>query len=51
MSHSTITPSELQKVTEADFKFMKIKTYDPKIWKDYNAIEPLSEMKRFKTME
>ncbi|WP_243698813.1 carboxypeptidase-like regulatory domain-containing protein [Flavobacterium sandaracinum] len=51
MSHTIITPSELQKVTEADFKFTKIKSYDPKIWKDYNAIEPLSEMKRFKTME
>jgi hypothetical protein len=33
---------------EDDFKYLTIKAYDPKIWKDYNAIEPLEEMKRFK---
>jgi hypothetical protein len=31
---------------EDDFKYLTIKAYDPKIWKD--AIEPLEEMKRFK---
>ena len=33
---------------EEDFKFINLKTYDPKIWKDYSAIEPLEEMKEFK---
>ena len=31
--------------------FVKLKQYDPGIWKAYNAIEPLEEMKRFKSIE
>lgn len=31
--------------------FIKLKQYDPSIWKDYNAIEPLEEMKQFKVKE
>ena len=47
MSRSEITESRIEKIKEVDFKFIKIKSYDPKIWKDYNAIEPLQEMKQF----
>ena len=35
------------KVSEDEFSFIKIKSYDPKIWKDYSAIEPIEEMKQF----
>lgn len=48
LSRSSIAASEITKIKEDDFKYITIKSYDPKIWKDYNAIEPLEEMKRFK---
>ncbi|MDG2430960.1 MAG: carboxypeptidase-like regulatory domain-containing protein, partial [Flavobacterium sp.] len=48
LSRSPIAASEITKIKEDDFKYITIKSYDPKIWKDYNAIEPLEEMKRFK---
>ena len=48
LSRSSTTASEITKIKEDDFKFLSIKSYDPKIWKNYNAIEPLEEMKRFK---
>ena len=34
-----------------DIKFEKLSYYDPSIWKAYNAIEPLEEMKQFKSSE
>lgn len=34
-----------------DIKFQKLSQYDPSIWKAYNAIEPLEEMKQFKSSE
>ena len=37
----------LQAIKEEEFKYLKLKRYDPKIWKDYGAIEPLEEMKQF----
>ncbi|MFT5251789.1 MAG: hypothetical protein ACI87N_000780 [Flavobacteriales bacterium] len=48
LSRSTIAAASIEKIKEDDFKYLTIKAYDPKIWKDYNAIEPLEEMKRFK---
>jgi hypothetical protein len=50
MSHSKIAASEIENLTENEFKFLNIKSYDPNIWKDYNAIEPLEELKRFKAL-
>lgn len=50
MSRSKTTAAAIEKIKEEDFKFTTIKTYDPKMWKDYNAIEPLQEMKQFKAM-
>jgi hypothetical protein len=48
MSRTSVTAATIEKMKEDDFKFINIKSYDSKIWKDYNAIEPLEEMKRFK---
>lgn len=31
-----------------EIPYQKLKKYDPNIWKNYNAIEPLEEMKSFK---
>ena len=50
MSRSKTTAAAIEKIKETDFKFITIKSYDPAIWKDYNAIEPLQEMKQFKSM-
>ena len=47
------TPIDAATVTgfkEKDFKYQTISKYDPKIWQAYNAIEPLQEMKQFKTI-
>lgn len=37
----------IEAVKEEEFKYLQLKRYDPKIWKDYGAIEPLEEMKQF----
>jgi phage terminase large subunit-like protein len=50
MSRTETTVAAIEKIKEQDFKFITIKSYDPKIWKDYNAIEPLQEMKQFKAI-
>jgi hypothetical protein len=50
MSRAKTTAAEIEKIKQSDFKFTNIKSYDPKIWKDYNAIEPLQEMKKFKAI-
>ena len=50
MSHLKIPASEIEKITENEFKFINIKSYDPKIWKDHNALEPLEELKQFKAI-
>lgn len=34
-----------------DIKFQKLSQYDPNIWKAYHSIEPLEEMKQFKSSE
>ncbi len=48
-SESTVT--EIDDIKEIDFKYLNLKHYDPKIWKDYGAIEPLEEMKQFQSGE
>lgn len=50
MSRTETNVATIEKIKEQDFKFITIKSYDPKIWKDYNAIEPLQEMKQFKAI-
>ena len=34
-----------------NFPYQKLDRYDPSIWKSHNAIEPLEEMKKFKSTE
>ncbi|UQD56470.1 carboxypeptidase-like regulatory domain-containing protein [Flavobacterium sp. K5-23] len=48
MSRTETNVAAIEKIKEENFKYINIKSYDPKIWKDYNAIEPLQEMKQFK---
>ena len=51
LSQSEITEAEYDKAKEEEFDYIRLKSYDPKIWKDYSAIEPLEEMKQFKVVE
>jgi hypothetical protein len=46
-----VTEAELDAIKEKEFEYQKLKKYDPNIWKGYNAIEPVEEMKRFQVME
>ncbi|WP_347926004.1 carboxypeptidase-like regulatory domain-containing protein [Pontimicrobium sp. SW4] len=52
INKSPLNASEFTSYTELeDVPYQKLKQYDPSIWKAYNAIEPLEEMKRFKSSE
>lgn len=46
-----LPPADFVKIKEEEFEYTRLKKYDPKIWKDYTAIEPLEEMKQFKVVE
>lgn len=48
LSHTAVTTADVNKVVENEFNIVPLKSYDPKIWKGYHAIEPLAELKRFK---
>ena len=50
ISRSKIATETIEKIKEVDFKFLNVKSYDASIWKQYNAIEPQEEMKRFKAI-
>lgn len=47
ISRSETTEADIEKTKEEDFKYIRLKKYDPAIWKDISAIEPLEEMKQF----
>jgi len=51
ISRTETTEATVEKVAEDDFTFIKLKSYDPKIWKEYSAIEPVEEMKQFKPVD
>lgn len=43
--------AEFNSVKEKEFQYQTLKKYDPNIWKGYNIIEPLEEMKKFEVVE
>ncbi|CAN1526498.1 CarboxypepD_reg-like domain containing protein [Flavobacteriaceae bacterium] len=49
ISNIEITNNAFVASDEKNFKFIPIKKYDPKLWKGISTIEPLEEMKQFKT--
>lgn len=51
IAQSDLPPADFVKIKEEEFEYTRLKKYDPKIWKDYTAIEPLEEMKQFKVAE
>lgn len=51
LSMLDITPSDFETVKEQEFEYQVLKKYDSNIWKGYNVIEPVQEMKRFEVVE
>ncbi|WP_254906666.1 carboxypeptidase-like regulatory domain-containing protein [Flavobacterium sp. FPG59] len=51
LSHSLVTDADVAKVVENKFNIVALKSYDPKIWKGYHAIEPVAELKRFRVKD
>ncbi len=51
LSHSLVTDADVAKVVENEFNIVALKSYDPKIWKGYHAIEPVAELKRFRVKD
>lgn len=51
MEVQPITESEFESIQEKEFDYQIHKSYNPNIWKGYNVIEPLEELKNFKTVE
>lgn len=51
INRSESNPLVIENIKEKDFNYLQIKKYDPKIWKDFSAIEPSEEMKQFKSID
>jgi hypothetical protein len=50
MSQTDVTQADL-KVNGKEVNYIELDSYDPNIWKEYSAIEPLEEMKHFRVAE
>lgn len=48
MGRGEISDADFDAVKEHEFKYQGVAQYDPTLWKDASAIEPLEEMKRYK---
>ena len=51
ISRTESTNATFEDVVEKDFKIIDVKKYDPALWKGMSTIEPLEEMKQFKTAD
>lgn len=51
ISRNAISETTFENVKEENFKYIPLKRYDPAIWKNLSAIEPLEEMKSFKAVD
>ena len=51
ISRTETSEATIEKVKEDDFSFTNLKSYDPSIWKNYSSIEPIEEMKQFKSVD
>lgn len=51
ISRSETSQATIEKIKEDDFSFTNLKSYDPSIWKNYSSIEPIEEMKQFKSVD
>lgn len=51
LSREEVSESEYDAVKEEEFKYQVYKKYDPNVWKNVGAIEPLQEMKQYQATE
>lgn len=51
MSSETISTTAGQQIQEKNFSYVPLKAYDAKIWKNYNALEPIQSLKKFKSID
>jgi len=52
INHNSISISEYNSIIVKDkLHYQELKAYDPSIWAKYNALEPLEEMKNFKSKD
>ncbi|PZR13838.1 MAG: hypothetical protein DI539_19085 [Flavobacterium psychrophilum] len=51
ISDSEISQSDFDNIKYKEFDYIEIDHYNPDIWKEYSILEPLEEMKNFKTIE
>lgn len=51
ISRSEISEAQYEDAREHEVDYIHLDSYDPNTWKEYTTIEPVQEMKRFKTIE
>lgn len=51
LQNTSINQEDFNTANDTKPNYIEIKQYDPNIWKGYNIIEPLEEMKRFEAVE
>ena len=51
LEQKELSVSDFEKLTEPDFKYLRLNSYDPKIYKEFTTIEPVEEMKQFTITE
>ena len=52
LDNQVINEQNFSGITEPkNVEYIKLKQYDPTLWKDYNILEPLEELKKFKVEE
>lgn len=52
MNYNELTPSVFETAQEKEnIPYEYLSEYNPNIWKDYNTIEPVEEMKQFKSVD
>lgn len=51
LEQKEISVADFEAVKESNFKYIRLKKYDPKIWKEFTTLEPAEEMKQFSITE
>lgn len=51
ISRQEVSAETVAGVSEKEFTYQTLKKYDPSVWKNYSALEPLAEMKKFEATE
>jgi hypothetical protein len=47
LEHKGLSSSEFENIKENDFQYIKLNKYDPKFYKEFTTLEPVTEMKQY----